>query len=1048
MTFPQSPRGSRLAGSVLVFLALVSCIFSAALAGAPKAGAPVAGANVNVQAYVGPYRYVAGGIVTVRDASGVALEQATTSTRGRAALRVSGRPSVRAPYSVSVTGGTVRGKAFTGTLTTRVSSVPKRFKLTRIDYATTAAAKMPGSGSGRFQSNLMRVMHSLGFTTHRPFGWTTTEPLRYHSYQVGDANLMRAIRWAGGYDAFTARLAQIARAHRRMKGLRTQVLQLPNQTYRRRSRVGPPPRCKAPASRSPKTGTCVLPAKNPRAASMGKSEFQTTSSGSTSPGNAPCQASYTPPSSSANAQYAAAADFGLETFIGLLTVGLSGNKFGGMPAIATGVTGFAMTEVNAAINPSGSSSPQLTDIQSQLTCISQQIANINTYLGTIYDAVETGTLQTILSRASTCQTNISDAYDQYSSLVDAAELAPGSTGYAPLDSSNTSLAADVASWYSLLTACGSGIDGMLFPAQASGETGGWAQAVFEAQTGVFNKTDTVALSPSTTAFLQNFLAYWSTLEYQQSVVFNEYYNYQANILSPAAPQVTNQQMQLGWTPTSSNPYATCQQTASVTGVQSGTDNGCQWQQNIADVWPGTTYSDEVGLWGDTTTSPSSAGTNALSGLAVSAVPAGLGNTPSSPASGYLLTPQSVWNSCAGTAPTSGYNPCVAQPGLTDPGPPNTQSNALSSYNAFPKGGLTAPAELWSAPQVSKTAALCATCGYQLAALSPFFNSQLNGSASGTTAAAGSTSSPTWQLLGEGSLLYGVSYAASGTYVCYIISAGALYTPPNGWNPSVPGYIEPHGNPPYLSQGLESYPEPCNPSYYTSFPPAAYLLTRPWTQGATWPAAPVVQSSVQIAPGASGQLTASGCPTAGCSWSWGPNGPPSGWSSSALAVNGQLTVPSGASLPATVSVVAGTDVAASVPTTVTINYPVPVVTSTVFNSSNYNFTAGSTFQLVASNCPSGGCSWTFSGGGSTATANCTDEAGVTVTCSVTSSWSLSSSGVLTVTAGSAALNALLSVVATGRGASSAATSVIVNSGAFNSTPGNSSPPTTCPNPMFC
>jgi hypothetical protein len=27
-------------------------------------------------------------------------------------------------------------------------------------------------------------------------------------------------------------------------------------------------------------------------------------------------------------------------------------------------------------------------------------------------------------------------------------------------------------------------------------------------------------------------------------------------------------------------------------------------------------------------------------------------------------------------------------------------------------------------------------------------------------------------------------------------------------------------------------------------------------------------------------------------------------------------------------------------------------------------------------------------------------------------------------------------------------VIVNSGAFNSSPVSSSPPTTCPNPMFC
>ena len=1026
----------------MALLTLLWCVFASAVAAAPTAQSSGARANVNVQAYVGPYRYVAGGTVTVRDASGSMLAQGTTSTRGRAALRVAGRPSVRAPYTVSVRGGTVRGTKFTGTLNTRVSSLSNRFRLTRVDYATTAASKMPGATSGRFQSNVVRVMGALGFPTRRPFGWTTTEPLRYYSYEVGDANLTRAVRWAGGYDAFTARLAQITRAHRRMKGLRTKTLQLPNQNYRRRSRVGAPPLCKAPASRSPRTGKCVRPARAHGPQGTTKSELQSTGSSSTSPGNAPCQASYTPPSSSANAQYAAAADFGLETFIGLLTVGLSGNKFGGMPAIATGVTGFAMTEVNAAVNPSGGTSPQLTDIQSQLSCISQQLANINTYLGNIYDAVETGTLQTILSRASTCQTNVADAYDQYVSMVDYAQLAPGSTGYAPLDSSNTSLAADVANWQSLLTACGSGIDGMLFPAAASGETGGWAQAVFEAETGVFNSTDTAALSPSTSAFLQNFLAYWSTLEYEQSVVWNEYYNYQANILSPPAPQVENQQMQLGWTPTSANPYATCAQASSVTGVTSGTDNGCQWQQNIADVWPGTTYSDEVGLWGNTTTTPSSAGTNALSGLAVSAVPASLGNTPSSPAATPNITPQSVLNMCVGTPPASGPDPCSSEPML------NTQANALSSYNAFSRGGLSAPAELWSAPQASKTAALSATSGYDVSALSPFFNSQLNGSVSGSTTVAGSTTSPTWQLLGEGSLLYGTDVANSnGTWLCGVQSSGAMFTPDIEWSPGTPPGTDTVGSPPYATSNFNQYPSACSGSDFPAQPPVAYLLSRPWSQGATWPAAPVVQASASV-PSTSVQLTASNCPSSGCMWSWGPSGPPSGWSSSSLTAGGQLSIPSGVTLPATVTVVAGTNVAASVPTTVTVSWAAPVVTSTVFNSSNYNFTAGSTFQLVASNCPSGGCSWTFSSGGSTATANCANEGGATVTCSVTSSWSLSSSGVLTVTAGSVALNALLSVVATGRGTSSAATSVIVNSGAFNSSPGSSSPPTTCPNPMFC
>ncbi len=199
----------------------------------------------------------------------------------------------------------------------------------------------------------------------------------------------------------------------------------------------------------------------------------------------------------------------------------------------------------------------------------------------------------------------------------------------------------------------------------------------------------VPVWPSTTAFLQNFLAYWSTLEYQQSVVWNEYYNYQANILSPAVPQVENQQMQLGWTTTSSNPYGTCQQTASVSNVTSGTDSGCQWQQNIADVWPGTQYSDEVGLWGDTATVPSAASTNSLSGLAVSAVPYGLGTSasvnPANVGTGEMVTPQSIASLCqSSTAGVLQIN-CSS---TTLSG--YSASNALSSFNGVSAGTYLAP----------------------------------------------------------------------------------------------------------------------------------------------------------------------------------------------------------------------------------------------------------------------------------------------------------------------------------------------------------------------
>ncbi|MCX6409114.1 MAG: hypothetical protein NT143_01525 [Actinobacteria bacterium] len=966
-------------------MALVSCVFSSALAGAPKVQPQVAArANMNVQAYVGPYRYVAGGTVTVRDQAGNTLARGKTSTRGRAALRVSGRPSVKAPYAVSVTGGAVRGKRFTGTLTTHVGSVPKRFKLTRIDYATTAASKMPGANSGRFQPNLMRVMKTLGFVTRGPFGWKTTEPLRYHSYQVGDASLSRLVRWVGGYDALTTRLAKISSAGRRITGLRTKVLQLPNQNYRRRSRVGSPLPCKAPASRSHKTGKCVRPAKGHTAQSVTKSEFQTTSSGSASVGNAPCQSSYTPPSSS-SAQYNAAADFGLETFAGLLSVAVTGNPETDSLALGEGVTGYAMTEMNAAVDPSGGTSPQLSDIQAQLSCISQQLANIDTYLGTIYDAVEIGTLQTILNRASTCQTNITDAYDQYTTFVDNAALAPGSYGYAPLDSSNTSLAADISSWQTLLTACGSGIDEMLFPAAASGETGGWEQAVFEAETGVFNSSDTAALSPSTTAFLQNFLAYWSTLEYQQSVVWNEYYNYQANILSPAVPQVENQQMQLGWTTTSSNPYGTCQQTASVSNVTSGTDSGCQWQQNIADVWPGTQYSDEVGLWGDTATVPSAASTNSLSGLAVSAVPYGLGTSasvnPANVGTGEMVTPQSIASLCqSSTAGVLQMN-CSS---TTLSG--YSASNALSSFNGVSAGTYLAPYEAWFAPQAKKTEALGA--GYNLTPLNGFFNQQLNATSgsSSTGPVLGSSTSPSWQVVASTNT-FSANTTTSGNdanYSAQVVATSAqnLVSPwASGEGQTITmssPVVTPNCSTNCVSAGfpLSSFP---------TAPAAAYLLSRPWTQGANWPTAPQMDANF-VGSGQTVYLgSLSGCPSAGCTWAWGPSGPPSGFSSSSLTAAGVLTIPSGVTAPSTLTVVASNNIVATPPTTVDLDMS-PGIQTVGFPGTQ--LASGTTWQLWNSPTCGSGCTWTLVPNG--------NSAGCVNGVQGPGTFTLSQSGVLTAT----------------------------------------------------
>ena len=184
-----------------MLMALVSCVFSSALAGAPKAAPRVPVPNVLIQAHVGQGHKIAGATVTVRDHSGGIVATGRTSGVGTAKLVARGRPSTRAPFTVSVTGGRFAGKAFDGTLVTMLSS-NSGHHWAIIDYATTAAAKMGGSQSGGFKRNLVHVMRALGFETRGMFGFRDNLVLRYETRKVGSAQLLRVAQRAGAFRRF------------------------------------------------------------------------------------------------------------------------------------------------------------------------------------------------------------------------------------------------------------------------------------------------------------------------------------------------------------------------------------------------------------------------------------------------------------------------------------------------------------------------------------------------------------------------------------------------------------------------------------------------------------------------------------------------------------------------------------------------------------------------------------------------------------------------------------------------------------------------------
>ena len=900
---------------------------AAARAGSPK--------NLAVQVFTGPFRYVVGGTVTVTDpASGETMGMGRTTRHGQVLLRVAGEPSRTAPFVVSVTGGRVQGRAFVGTLTTVVSELS--LSLHRVDPSTTAASKMPLARTGGFAKNFASVRRSLGFT-----GANSNQGLWLYSYVVGDQQLLRAVTRAGGYDAFSSMLARTARRGERVKGLRTRVLQMPHRQYYRAYKQRMRPKQKKPVK-----ATKSVP-------STRQSSSSTTLAAAA---GAPCTSTFAPPATPGSSQsdLTAVADFSVETTAAMISLYATGEGLGGeMPAMAEGVTGFALDEVNSAIDPTTGETETtegLSAISDQLDCISNQVHALQT-------SVDMLSLQVSTSSVSQCEGAIGTAWNNYY-LPTIYGLADGSI---TATSTNSQLTLTMNTIAQLEATCSNAINEMLFNT-GGGSTSAWQSLVADYQAGDYVSTDTVALAPSSVQALQLFLSYWGTLQYQQAVMTNDYFNYLASVLNTPAAATQSAYM------------APCASTPSVSSINGTATNWCQWQQNIANVWPSMTYSDEVAMW---TPSVTAASKYAISGSAVSAVPAGMGATASSPATAANVTPQTVASLCSGVTGAGSYPQApICTTALSGSYPTNT----LSSYNALKKGTMASPYQLWSAPQVAKTAVLAPGSG-NMAALSGFFNSQLNGSAgqvtqssaTSTTTASnggvsnsttsttvngailGSTSSPAWQLLGSGSTLSNYNTGASNDppasnvgFGCQLLATGAFYSP-SPWSGS--------GTQTLTEQSVQvGYEDTvysnsvCSTGMFPSSPPVAYLLSRPWTQGSAWPATPVITSTTINNPDAAAyNLTASNCPAAGCSW--GLIGTlPTGWS---LTSAGYLTVVCGA--PTTTITMTISNNYAFGYGTVTVTPPpscsAPVVTSTSLTATYP--TPGA--QLVASNC---GSSCTF------------------------------------------------------------------------------------------
>lgn len=551
-----------------------------------------------------------------------------------------------------------------------------------------------------------------------------------------------------------------------------------------------------------------------------------------------------------------------------------------------GVSGMAMSQT-----PGMTTSSMMLSIENQLACISGQIAALQ-------KSVDTMSEQLAVNAAQSCESNIQTVWaNDYLPVTSNAAAYPTDPeyGYFATNDMITVLHDDI---QNQVKTCGNIINTALFNGNG-GQVAAWTQLVKNYKSGNPRSNDSIALSQQSVVELQQFLQYWGNLMYQQTVLVNEWYNIEINF--------NGKKVQAGQLSAliPSAPAPACPAAApSLDNVQPLATTGCQWQQNIADVWPGDVYTDEVLWW-----KKGSSAAGAIGGVAISAVPVAWG------------TSTTAW-----TNPANMITPYYLHDKEIDKYDKRWNAkNAVASFNAQPGtdiGGLNQSIYFRRAPSDYGVAPYCdGDCGKAFPSLSkygPFFSSWLNaakpapvnGSYATVNLAPGSSKTADgWQQLAtDGVVVFddhstcGYNGTGKSTVYAHYTSHNTIYSP-SPWTANTGGTIG-GGTP---AEGTD----PCSIKI-----PIAFLKGRTTTQGTTWPSAPVITSTGTVA--VATNLVATGCPSGGCVWAISSDGAPAGL---ALSATGTFSWPGATSgQTASVQVVAGNNVAYSPPVTLTVRAP--------------------------------------------------------------------------------------------------------------------------------
>lgn len=417
--------------------------------------------NLYLQVHAGPESPVAGARVQVRNAKGKLVGSGRTDKGGYIKLRVERGATPEHPYKVRTIGGKIHGRAFEGhvvALVNRVGLTPgPRF----VDLATTVATRFDEKYDSGTAAAERKFFRRLGIDSR--FGH---DHLRLASYDVDRRALERVAANHGGFDGLVDRLVRAIHRNDPMPKLSTDSLKSHAAYHHTRSTRST--RSSAPVT-SQACGAQTLPA----------------------------------PSSSTDAA--------IGVYSAEMAVGLVSAYFTKDPSLLlNGVAGMVFSNTAGMTNQS-----MLASLQAQLGCISQQIL-------AVYDALQDLKLQVSVASAATCEGDIQSAWADYESLVNGAVNNPDDPTY-QLTTANHSFILLLDEINNMNNACGSIINTMLFNSQA-GQTAAWPTLLSNYKSGMYSSGDKAAFVPGTVNALAMFLQYWGGLMYQQSALMNDWYN--------------------------------------------------------------------------------------------------------------------------------------------------------------------------------------------------------------------------------------------------------------------------------------------------------------------------------------------------------------------------------------------------------------------------------------------------------------------------------------------------------------------------------------------